>query len=136
MPINVLYVDDDDSMRSFIELACRDPDFIVTTASTGQDALILAHKSSFDLILLDVVMPGLDGPSTLELLRAQEDNRSTLIAFLTAHTQRVEIDRLQSCDVVAVLAKPFNPRTLAERLRSLVKAKQFYHVPLTSAWPE
>jgi two-component system OmpR family response regulator len=137
MPINMLYVDDDDSMRSFVELACRDPDFIVTTASTGQEALILAHHSSFDLILLDVVMPGLDGPATLELLRAQEDMRSTLIAFLTAHTRRVEIEGLQLHDVVAVLAKPFNPRTLAERLRSLVKAKSFYHATsLTSALPE
>lgn len=120
MPINMLYVDDDESMRTIVKIACEDPDFVVTTAPSGQDALALAQNNSFDLILLDVVMPGLDGPATLALLRAQEGERATPIAFLTAHTHSVEMDWLRSRDVIGVLAKPFNPRNLAGVLRSLV----------------
>ena len=120
MPINMLYVDDDENMRAIVELACQNPDFTVTTAPTGQDALTLAQNNSFDLILLDVVMPGLDGPATLALLRAQEGDRATPIAFLTAHTHSVEMDWLRSRDVIGVLAKPFDPRNLAGVLRSLV----------------
>ncbi len=121
MPINMLYVDDDESMRDIVETACQNSGFIVTTAPNGQDALTLAHNNSFDLILLDVVMPGLDGPATLALLRAQEEGDSTPIAFLTAHTHPVEMDWLQSRDVIGVLAKPFDPRNLAGVLRSLVE---------------
>ena len=121
MPINMLYVDDDESMRAIVEVACQDRDFIVTTAANGQDALTLAHNNNFDLILLDVVMPGLDGPATLALLRAQEGGRSTPIAFLTAHTHPIEMDWLESRDVIGVLAKPFDPRNLAAVLRSLVE---------------
>lgn len=121
MPINMLYVDDDESMRDIVETVCQDSGFIVTTAPSGQDALELADNNSFDLILLDVVMPGLDGPATLALLRAQEDGHSTPIAFLTAHTHPIEMDWLQSRDVIGVVAKPFDPRNLAGVLRSLVE---------------
>jgi CheY-like chemotaxis protein len=120
MPIEMLYVDDDDGMRAIVETACQGPDFVVTTAPSGQDALALARDKSFDLILLDVVMPGLDGPSTLALLRAQDGTRATPAAFLTAHTHPTEMDWLSSRDVIGVLAKPFDPRRLAGILRSLV----------------
>jgi len=121
MPINLLYVDDDEAMRDIVEVACHDPDFTVTTAASGAEALALARANSFDLILLDVVMPGMDGPATLALLRAQEDRpASTPIAFLTAHTQQTEMEWLVSCDVIGVLAKPFDPRRLAGLLRSIV----------------
>jgi two-component system, OmpR family, response regulator len=120
MPINMLYVDDDDCMREIVETACQSPEFTVTTVPSGQEAVKLAKQENFDLILLDVVMPGLDGPATLALLRAQERREAaTPIAFLTAHTQPTEMDFLQARDVVGVLAKPFDPRTLPGLLRSL-----------------
>jgi CheY-like chemotaxis protein len=122
MPINMLYVDDDDCMRAIVETACQlDPEFVVTTVPSGQEALSLAQQQPFDLILLDVVMPGLDGPATLALLRAQEEGPPAPIAFLTAHAHPTEVDWLQSRDVVGVLAKPFDPRTLTQLLRSLVE---------------
>ena len=120
MAINMLYVDDDESMRAIVELACEDADFIVTTVPSGADAVALAQNNSFDLILLDVVMPGLDGPATLALLRAQEGERPTPVAFLTAHTDSIEMEWLRTRDVIGVLAKPFDPRNLARVLRSLV----------------
>jgi CheY-like chemotaxis protein len=120
MPIKMLYVDDDVSMREIVETACcADPDFLVTTVGSGQEALTLTRKTPFDLVLLDVVMPGLDGPATLAMLRGQEERR-TPIAFLTAHAQPTEREWLQELDVIGVLAKPFDPRTLAGLLRSLM----------------
>lgn len=122
MPINVLYVDDDDDIRSIVKTTCEaDPDFFVTTVASGQEALALARDKDFELVLLDVVMPGIDGPATLGLLRAQERRISTPVAFLTAHDETTERDWLQSLNVVGVLAKPFDPRTLAKRLRLLIE---------------
>ena len=122
MPINVLYVDDDANIRSIVKTTCEaDPDFSVTTVASGQEALALAREKEFDLVLLDVVMPGIDGPATLGLLRAQEKRITTPVAFLTAHDETTERDWLQSLDVVGVLAKPFDPRTLAKRLRMLIE---------------
>jgi CheY-like chemotaxis protein len=119
MPINMLYVDDDDSMREIVETACEGSDFRVTAVPSGKDALALAREIAFDLVLLDVVMPGLDGPATLALLRAQENYRSTPVAFLTAHAQPTEREWLEARDVIGVLAKPFDPRTLPSLLCSL-----------------
>ena len=119
MPINMLYVDDDDCMRAIVETACEGPEFTVTTVPSGQEALALARENSFDLVLLDVVMPGLDGPATLALLRAQENYRSTPMAFLTAHTHPTEREFLEARDVIGVLAKPFDPRTLPGLLRAM-----------------
>lgn len=122
MPINVLYVDDDDTTRSIVKTVCEaDPDVSVTTVASGREALAIAHDNPFDLILLDVVMPSLDGPATLELLRAQEKRISTPIAFMTAHDQATEREWLLSMDVVGVLSKPIDPRTLVEGLRQLIE---------------
>ena len=121
MPINMLYVDDDVMMREIVETACAGADFKVTAVPSGEEALALARDSAFDMVLLDVVMPGLDGPATLALLRAQEKYRSIPIAFLTAHTEPTERAWLEERDVVGVLAKPFDPRTLPGLLRSLAE---------------
>jgi CheY-like chemotaxis protein len=96
MPINMLYVDDDDHMRSMVEDACDASDYTVTAVPLGDEALALARRESFDLILVDVAMPGLDGPATLALRRTDGQAGSTPMAL-----------------------KPFDRRTLPVLLRSL-----------------
>jgi CheY-like chemotaxis protein len=125
MDINMLYVDDDDITRDIVESICKASGFIVATAQSGQEALSLVRHVHFDLILLDVVMPGLDGPGTLELLRAQELYRLTPIAFLTAHAQETELSFLRERDVMGVLAKPFDPRALPGVLQSMANNARY-----------
>jgi CheY-like chemotaxis protein len=122
MPIKILCADDDDDLREFIELACqRDPEFAVTTVRTGEQVLASARDGHFDLILLDVVMPNLDGPETLLRLRAQEESRETPVVFLTAHNHPSELDWLRTFDVIDILPKPVDIETLASELRSLTE---------------
>lgn len=126
MPINMLYVDDDEIMRETVSTACRcDPDFTITTAASGEEALTLARDNDYDLVLLDVVMPGLDGPATLALLRTQAQEQSVLAAFVTAHLDVAEQHWLQTLGVAGILAKPIDPMTLTKRLRSLVREGPF-----------
>ena len=72
-------------------------------------------EDQFDLIVLDVVMPALDGPQTLDLLRAQSVNRDTPAVFMTAHAHPSELGWLKAMDVVDVLPKNFNLKRLAGR---------------------
>jgi two-component system, OmpR family, response regulator len=119
MPINMLYVDDDDRMRAMVENACDVSDYTVTAVPLGDEARVLARRESFDLILVDVVMPGLDGPATVALRRTEEREGSTPMALMDAHRPVAEVNWLRARDVVGVLAKPFDRRTLPVLLRSL-----------------
>jgi two-component system, OmpR family, response regulator len=122
MVLKVLCVDDDDSFRALFEFACQQQrDIRLTTVKSGEDALKHTAKDQFDLIMLDVVMPALDGPQTLDLLRAQSVNRDTPAVFMTAHGHPTELGWLKSMDVVDVLPKNFNLNRLAGTLRSLAE---------------
>jgi CheY-like chemotaxis protein len=125
MPINMLYVDDDDHMRSMVEDACDASDYTVTAVPLGDEALALARRESFDLILVDVAMPGLDGPATLALRRTDGQAGSTPVALMAAHRPVAEVNWLRARDVVGVLAKPFDRRTLPGLLRSLADETRY-----------
>ena len=89
--------------------------------TSGEDALALVEKTRFDLILLDVIMPTLDGPATLLRLRAQEHGKAIPVVFVTAHTDDNERRRLRALDVLGVFEKPLNPQTITRRIKSLIK---------------
>ena len=91
----------------------------VTTASSGREALELAPQVRPDVILLDVMMPEMDGPETLRRLRALEATAHTPIVFMTAKVLRDEIDRWMALGAIGVISKPFEPTTLAVELRAL-----------------
>jgi two-component system OmpR family response regulator len=122
MVLKVLCVDDDDSFRALFEFACQQQrDIRLTSAKTGEEALKHTAEDQFDLIVLDVVMPALDGPETLDRLRAQSINRDTPAVFMTAHAHPTELNWLRTMDVVDVLPKKFNLKQLAGTLRSLAQ---------------
>jgi len=75
-----------------------------------------------DLLLLDVMMPGMDGPSTLKALRELSLLNGVPVVFITAKVQPSEIEHLKSLGADAVIAKPFNPMTLADQVQSIWKA--------------
>ncbi len=115
----ILYVEDDPSIQRVTELALHDVGGLeVKVCSSGQEALDAADEFKPDLLLLDVMMPGLDGPTTLHELRKLEITRETPAIFMTAKVQKHEVDELkQLAGTIEVIAKPFDPMTLAAQLR-------------------
>ncbi|WP_035714840.1 response regulator [Azorhizobium doebereinerae] len=120
MPLSVLYVDDEPDIREIVALALSlDPDMTAETAPSGAAALERAKAGGLDLILLDVMMPEMDGPTTLGLLRADPRTRDIPVAFVTARTQQHEVEHFRALGAVGVVAKPFDAMTLAQTVRAL-----------------
>jgi two-component system OmpR family response regulator len=117
---SVLYVDDDADICSVVEttlqvmLTCR-----VETATSGAQAIALAAASRPDLILLDVMMPGLDGPSTFGRLRANPATAAIPVIFMTAKVLPVEVAQFVALGAIGVIGKPFDPLTLGQQLLGL-----------------
>jgi CheY-like chemotaxis protein len=113
----VLIVDDEDDIR-LVAKACleRLGGFAVTAASSGLEALELARAEQPDAIMLDVMMPGLDGPATLDRLREDPVTASIPVVFLTAKAQAADRAELAAHGAHGVLVKPFDPLTLADEL--------------------
>jgi len=115
--IRILYVDDEPDLREIAVLALElDPGFEVRSCSSGEEALAVFDAWKPDLVMLDVVMPGLDGPETLTRLRMRPDGQVPVI-FITARAQAVEAERLMALGAAGVIAKPFDPMTLARAVR-------------------
>lgn len=117
MPKRILIVDDDDDIREVASLSLESlAGYQVFTASSGSSGLMIAAKEQPDAILLDVMMPDMDGPTTFQKLQAQDVTAHIPVVFLTAKVQPSERARFASLGAAAVLSKPFDPMTLASEL--------------------
>lgn len=122
--MKVLVVDDDDDVRTITRLSLTTVGGLaVVEARNGPEALDLARREHPDLILLDVMMPEMDGPQTLQALRQHPSTADMPVVFLTAKALQSEIDRLRQFDVCGVLIKPFDPMTLAAQLRKMTAVR-------------
>jgi two-component system alkaline phosphatase synthesis response regulator PhoP len=109
----ILVVDDDASIREVTQVSLEMVGgHHVVTAACGREALVQARHDRPDAILLDVMMPGLDGPATFERLQAEPSTRDIPVILLTAKLQSNDRARLVALGVRAVLSKPFDPMTL------------------------
>ena len=114
----ILHVDDDPLMRDVIELALGfNSEFVVMSCDGGEEALAAVPGWAPDLIILDVMMPGMDGPAVLARLRENPDTAKIPVIFITARAPAAERERLMALGAVAVIAKPFYPVKLAETVR-------------------
>jgi CheY-like chemotaxis protein/HPt (histidine-containing phosphotransfer) domain-containing protein len=114
----ILVVDDEPDLRKVIERSlARDPELTIRACASGEAALQEAAAWSPDLILLDFMMPGMDGPSTLARLRQNASTAAIPVVFLTARARAEELDRLISAGAVGAIAKPFEPKALREAVR-------------------
>jgi two-component system alkaline phosphatase synthesis response regulator PhoP len=123
MPIRrILIVDDEDDIREVaqVSLELLGP-YEVLTASGGRDGVDSARLRQPDAILLDVMMPDLDGPATLAELRADPATRDIPVLFLTAKTQSAEHTRLAMLGVAGILTKPFDPLKLAAQVAAALR---------------
>jgi CheY-like chemotaxis protein/HPt (histidine-containing phosphotransfer) domain-containing protein len=120
--IRILHVDDEPDIREVVELSLGlDPAFATRCCGSGKEALAAAAEWQPDLILLDVMMPEMDGPATLVELRENARTASIPVVFMTARAQAREVDRFRSFGAVGVIPKPFDPMTLAASVRSYVQ---------------
>ena len=118
MKIQILYVDDEPDLREVARMAMElDPELSVTSCGSGAEALDISAVREFDLILLDVMMPGLDGPATLNKLK-QRDGFQTPVVFITARASGDETKMLMELGAEAVIAKPFDPFKLAHQVKT------------------
>ena len=118
----ILYVEDDPDIRAVAELALVDVGgFELCLCGDGQQALASVDGFQPDLILLDVMMPGMDGPEVLKTLQEREGGLSTPVVFMTARLQPVEIDEYRLLGAIGVIPKPFDPMTLAEDIRRMAE---------------
>ncbi|GHH01473.1 response regulator [Comamonas sp. JC664] len=117
----VMLVDDEEDIRTIGNLSLgRVGGWQTVLAASGAEALEKAAAEKPDLILLDVMMPGMDGPTTFGKLRAQEATARTPIIFMTAKIQKQEVARYLELGALGVIGKPFDPMTLPQEIRKLV----------------
>lgn len=121
-PKKILIVDDEPYIREIakISLATTATDWEIFTAESGFVALEIAAAEKPDAILLDVMMPGMDGLSTFKKLQESSQTQGIPVILLTAKVQPGELDRYASHGVSATIAKPFDPLTFASKISALL----------------
>ena len=113
----VLIVDDEDDIREVAALSLEaTSDWTILTASSGREGLEKAAAEKPDAILMDVMMPGMDGPTTFKQLQLNPATARIPVVLLTAKVQGVDQRRFAGLGVAAVLFKPFDPLTLASQI--------------------
>ena len=117
-PARILVVDDEASITEFVSYNLRKEGYEVAVAENGDDALALAHESTFDLVVLDVMLPGIDGYEVCRRLRAES---SVPVLFLSARD--TELDKVVGLEIGGddYLAKPFGVRELQARVKALLR---------------
>lgn len=112
--IRILYIDDDADLREVVEISLGlDPGFVIRSCESGAEGLAIAATWNPDIILLDVTMPAMDGPTTLLALRENPKTSGIPVIFMTARAQARELDHFRSLGALGVIAKPFDPMMLA-----------------------
>jgi CheY-like chemotaxis protein len=116
----VLYVDDEPDIREVVELSLGLADSLqIHTCESGLAALDDMPRIQPDLVLLDVMMPGLDGPATLQRMQNDERLAHIPVVFMTAKAMPQEVARFREMGAVAVIAKPFDPMRLSEQVYAI-----------------
>jgi CheY-like chemotaxis protein len=119
---SVLLVDDEDDIRTIGQISIEDVGgWRLFQASSGAEAVEVAAREQPDVILLDVMMPGMDGPTTLEQLRTNASTARIPVIFMTAKVRSDEVPKYATAGAAGVIAKPFDPMTLPDEVRGIVR---------------
>lgn len=116
----ILYVEDEPDIQLVARMALEMMGgYEIVLCSSGKDALETAPAANADLFLLDVMMPGMDGPTTMARLREIPSLSRIPAIFMTAKAQPAEVSNLLSLGACGVIPKPFDPMTLADEVRAI-----------------
>ena len=116
----ILYVEDEPDIRAIAQMALEAVGgFTVIACASGSEALATAPGANADLLLLDVMMPGMDGPSTLKALRELPATANTPVIFMTAKVQAAEVAQYRELGAIDVIHKPFDPMELATQINRI-----------------
>ena len=120
--LRVLNIDDDSDIREVVAISLGlNPEFEVCDCASGKDGLTAAAKYRPDIILLDVMMPEMDGPAVLKHLRENPQTAGIPVVFMTARVQTHELEHFKSLGAAGVICKPFDPMTLAGAVRDYLR---------------
>jgi two-component system, OmpR family, alkaline phosphatase synthesis response regulator PhoP len=121
MDRTILIIEDEDNVREVAQMSLElMGGWTVLTASSGMQGIERAREHKPDLILLDVMMPELDGPTTYRILQEDARTRSIPVILLTAKAQTAEREQLESLGVTGVITKPFDPVQLPEQIAAIL----------------
>jgi CheY-like chemotaxis protein len=119
----VLLVEDDDNIRLITRTSLEGlTSWSVIEANSGQVALTLAGAELPDLILLDIMMPGMDGPTTFSHLKEKADTADIPVIFMTAKVQTQELEGYIKLGAAGVITKPIDPMLLPEQITGILEA--------------
>ncbi|MBP5973788.1 response regulator [Brasilonema sp. CT11] len=117
----VLIVDDEEDVRAIAQMGLEmATDWNILCANSGKEALVIAATNQPDVILLDMMMPDMDGRSTLQQLKANPTTQHIPVILVTAKIQKSEQESFADLDVAAVFAKPFRPLKLADQINAVL----------------
>jgi CheY-like chemotaxis protein len=117
---SIMMIEDEPDIQTIAKLALESiGDFTVEVCSSGQEALDRVVGFKPDLILMDVMMPGMDGPTTLKTLKKIPGLPDTPVVFMTAKVQPPEVQHYKDLGAIDVIPKPFDPMQLADNLKSI-----------------
>lgn len=127
----ILLVEDDDGIRTIAVMSLQElGGHQVLAFASGEEALARAVPFGPELLMLDVSMPGMDGPQTLAALRRLPELRHVPAVFLTAHTNARQVAELRKLGAVDVIAKPFDPLHLCDRIMAVLTGPGTIPAPL------
>lgn len=116
---HLLCAEDDPDLQLILEAALGFGGLTAVVCESGVDLLNKLQEHTPDLILLDVMMPGLDGPATLLELRKSSQTKTIPVIFVTARVQPSDVQHYLDLGAIAVIPKPFDPATLADRIKDI-----------------
>ncbi len=123
MTYKVLVVDDDPDVRRLVEIKLRLEGVETALASNGVEALEALEVSDFDLVILDIMMPEMDGVETCRRLRQHPELAFIPVLMLTARAQVTDIERGFAAGATDYMVKPFSPRELSDRVVGLLAGR-------------
>jgi len=122
--LSILYIDDEPDIRLIVEMSLKlRPDIEVRAVASGEEAMAMLQGGGWrpDLVMVDVMMPGMTGPDLLVALRNQPDTAALPVIFVTARARQQDITQYVALGAKGVITKPFDPIRLADQVIALAQ---------------